>query len=597
MRHFVLNSIEQTIQLTKELLSQYIGEDEWLIFETDLPPEQWSAFFYSLRPITEKSKQSTLLLNEANISPQDILTNWGEASFKYLLLRWTPLRSTHSSENSWLGTDQESDFVIENMERLRQYQSALLGHKVTLIPEVSIDFIETEYGPLLAKISNLDIPFIALHSSFKPNLLTLRKLQDVWEHLTLVERPQRPILFLKNQKWGEVWNAASLNPFAGPEEIHIDTSNSCTHSCVFCPLYSSIAINEEMSKAGGNLSAELKKMMSMKLSMPNFESILSSSSPRLKMVQLGGKGDPLLNPHFYDFVTQLRKRNIMVETLSNLEYPDDKQLEFLTSIGGAGWHDLHIVVNLSAATPETYVHTRPKQKPETFAKVIHNVEKLTKMKKQHGRGVSVTLMCVLCTENYHEAVKYVELAASLNVEQVWLKPVEIHRQSLDFLSPKDSQLEECKQNMVRALDRANELGIRLMEAEVIESYRATYPVPQLRSIQASNQTVHTGNVHSDYKSDLYSKIPCRIGYTYSRIEVSGIVKPCCVSRHSVGDLNNNSFEKIWNGASMLTFRNKLGRIRQEKFHQKDPQWAFCQHCSHTTANKMFFELETQVDFE
>ena len=87
-----------------------------------------------------------------------------------------------------------------------------------------------------------------------------------------------------------------------------------------------------------------------------------------------------------------------------------------------------------------------------------------------------------------------------------------------------------------------------------------------------------------FSTKLYEQIPCTIGYVYMRVEVDGTVRPCCIARVHTGDLTESSMEEVWHGARQNAFRNKLSRIHKDHFHKKDPDWAFCQQCSHKQAN-------------
>ena len=93
-----------------------------------------------------------------------------------------------------------------------------------------------------------------------------------------------------------------------------------------------------------------------------------------------------------------------------------------------------------------------------------------------------------------------------------------------------------------------------------------------------------------YSENLYTKIPCTIGYVYMRVEVDGKVKPCCISRVSTGNITKSSVNEIWHGKRQQAFREKLEKINVDHFHQHDPEWAFCQQCSHSSFNRENAEI-------
>lgn len=95
-----------------------------------------------------------------------------------------------------------------------------------------------------------------------------------------------------------------------------------------------------------------------------------------------------------------------------------------------------------------------------------------------------------------------------------------------------------------------------------------------------------GNVPTDY----YSQNPCLIGYSYLRFNVSGSIVPCCIAKHTIGHAYKQDWRDVWHSGSYENFRRKMSKIHLEKFHLTDPEWAFCQQCSHLTSNREKNEL-------
>lgn len=93
--------------------------------------------------------------------------------------------------------------------------------------------------------------------------------------------------------------------------------------------------------------------------------------------------------------------------------------------------------------------------------------------------------------------------------------------------------------------------------------------------------VINGNVPTDY----YSANPCLIGYSYLRFEVSGEIAPCCIAKHTIGSAYKQDWREVWHSGAYENFRKKMARIHVDRFHQSDPEWTFCQQCSHLSLNK------------
>ena len=79
----------------------------------------------------------------------------------------------------------------------------------------------------------------------------------------------------------------------------------------------------------------------------------------------------------------------------------------------------------------------------------------------------------------------------------------------------------------------------------------------------SQQTAPQGGVH--YEEALVDKVPCTVGWTYSRVRVSGHVIPCCKGHeHPLGSLHEQSFPQIWFGPTLDEFRRHA--VAEKKSH-------------------------------
>ncbi len=86
-------------------------------------------------------------------------------------------------------------------------------------------------------------------------------------------------------------------------------------------------------------------------------------------------------------------------------------------------------------------------------------------------------------------------------------------------------------------------------------------------------------------SEVYKNIPCTVGFAYIRFEVDGNVRPCCIAKHPIGSLSEQTdWRNIWRSAAYQSFRAKMSRIHIDKFHLTEPEFLFCQQCSHLLMN-------------
>lgn len=85
--------------------------------------------------------------------------------------------------------------------------------------------------------------------------------------------------------------------------------------------------------------------------------------------------------------------------------------------------------------------------------------------------------------------------------------------------------------------------------------------------------------------DFYQQNPCTAPYHYTRLEVSGEVRGCCIQKHHLGTTDKKTWSEIWHGQTFEAFRAKMKTIHETHFHLKDPEWGFCQQCSHRHLNE------------
>lgn len=99
-----------------------------------------------------------------------------------------------------------------------------------------------------------------------------------------------------------------------------------------------------------------------------------------------------------------------------------------------------------------------------------------------------------------------------------------------------------------------------------------------------NEKVSLNVLNGDIPADYYSENPCLIGFSYVRFEVSGNIAPCCVAKHTIGNAYEHDWRDVWHSGSYENFRRKMARIHVDRFHLNDPEWTFCQQCSHLNVN-------------
>ncbi len=72
-----------------------------------------------------------------------------------------------------------------------------------------------------------------------------------------------------------------------------------------------------------------------------------------------------------------------------------------------------------------------------------------------------------------------------------------------------------------------------------------------------------------------------------RIEVDGLVYPCCGCYEPLGSIHEKEFHEIWNGEAYHNFRKKALQINKRK---KPVNGCDCNSCAHHTANLRTYKM-------
>jgi MoaA/NifB/PqqE/SkfB family radical SAM enzyme len=348
-------------------------------------------------------------------------------------------------------------------------------------------------------------------------------------------------------------------------------------------------------------------------------------------MNLGGAGEPSSHPNFFEFLEELRLRNINLNIFSHFAYMTPERLLELHHLGNDKPFGLHFIVNISAATANTYAKIRPNQSGEIFKKIISHLKLATTMRLAAGKGIYFTYMSVTNSLNYHEIPLMVYKALETGAHELWIKPIEAHGEevkefliSAEKLIPylvslklglyfSDVMQVKLKHRHVMELT-INKYGTKLEEHFKQKNFmlyikEALLQFPELalgyvnidprRKNSNADQDVYLHRFEPDefsqdniqnagFSLKLYDQVPCNIGYEYIRFGVNGEVWPCCISKYPLSQNGNDGILNNWHNSKLQSFRKITENFPTEKLHRNDGDWSFCQQCTHTEINNDFF---------
>jgi radical SAM protein with 4Fe4S-binding SPASM domain len=320
-----------------------------------------------------------------------------------------------------------------------------------------------------------------------------------------------PKKLIDKLKMAIFWRAYVWFKIAGkapyPKTIIIDPVNFCMLKCPLCPT------------GTGKLECE-KAMMKFEL----FKKIVDQI-PTLKHISLFNWGEPFLNSEIFKMINYANKKNILVSVHSNFNLKKDAS--FFKKIIQNPPDNLEI--SLDGASGKSYEKYR---QGGNFDLVLGNLRKLAdEKKKAKSKKPRIIWKFIVNKYNEHEIGKARKKAKDLGIEFA-LETIEA-----GDLHPGIKFEGSVKQRIAKWLPQKKRY--------VRSYYKGKYELPLF-------------------------KRKCDQIFTTLAVGPDGKVFPCCFvvrDRDAFGDLNKESFEKIWNNEKFSYARNLFAK-RKLKDGQK-----------------------------
>jgi radical SAM protein with 4Fe4S-binding SPASM domain len=199
-----------------------------------------------------------------------------------------------------------------------------------------------------------------------------------------------------------------------------------------------------------------------------------------------------------------------------------------------------ITISIDGAKRETYEKIR---RGADFDRLILNIKRINFFKRGYRiERPKLRFHFVAMRENIEELPLLIELAHSLNVEEVSVAYVgvyfkELEEQSLYFYKELSDRI------MVSSKEKGEAVGIKVT-------------LPPL---------------FKDGRGGERGRSVCKWPWGYMVVSVDGMVHPCCASSMEMGDLRKDDFRMIWNNERYQELRRKVNTDRPP------PE---CKRCGH-----------------
>ncbi|MBK6610080.1 MAG: SPASM domain-containing protein [Sphingobacteriales bacterium] len=249
------------------------------------------------------------------------------------------------------------------------------------------------------------------------------------------------------------------------------------------------------------------------LSTDFFSKTISELHPSLLYLYFYFQGEPYLNPNFLDMVAHAAKHKIYTVTSTNAHYLTDNNARRTVEAGLD-----RLIISVDGTTQATYEAYRVGGQ---LSKVIDGAKNMVKWKKQlKSKTPHLVFQFLVVRPNQHQINELYTLAREIGIDEVKLKTAQVY----DY-------------------QNGNPL------IPTIDIYA--------RYAQKPNGTWQIKNSMLNQCWKLWHS--CVITW-------DGRIVPCCFDKdaqHQLGDLKQQSFTQIWQGAAYQNFRKAILKSRSE----------------------------------
>lgn len=274
-----------------------------------------------------------------------------------------------------------------------------------------------------------------------------------------------------------------------PVDLFMQVVSACNLDCYMCSEHN----RPEAWRRGRGATALPQEL---------FGRIEREMFPYARRLVIGVGGEPMISPHFFDYVRRAHAAGLAVHVMTNgSRINTDEAAGTLASCLSS------MEISVDGATKETYERIRIGAKWENL---VRNLERLDRHRKARpaGQRPHLTLCYVLMKSNVHEFPAFVEFAHRIGADRAsgWhVIPVteEGRRESLQDERARSNEI------LAQAVARGRELGIEVdvpapfpLEGEIGEAPEATAPesvVVALGGLPA--EPMGSGGLLSDHPSD------------------------------------------------------------------------------------------------
>lgn len=313
-----------------------------------------------------------------------------------------------------------------------------------------------------------------------------------------------------------------------PIDTQFCLTSKCNLSCVICWR------NADWFSETDLVSSSLERTMS------RFKKLFPLLNT-LQRLNLTGSGEPILDPALFNILEITKNYKMLRVELNTNGLLLSKDIgEKLIDLN-LGYIDFHI----DSPEENTYLYL---MRGGNFKEVLKNLDNLVKLRAiKQTKTPTIGIVMVVVKDNIKQIKDMVSLASNIGVDLIKVQYAQIYRKEIIDWSIFYHQ-KRLKEELKYAKEKANKLGLIFYDG-------------------ISNSLIKK---RFEFLTNFFKKeIYCNYPWNSCTILNNGNVHPCCMTGPKIGNLDNEDFDKIWNG-------EKVKKIRTLFLERKIPEK--CKSC-------------------
>lgn len=297
-----------------------------------------------------------------------------------------------------------------------------------------------------------------------------------------------------------------------PINLEINLTNICNHNCIWCT-YGYLHTNRDTlnSDVVFKLLEDAKKM-------------------DIKSITWTGGGEPTVHKDFFKFIELASKYNIRQGLNTNGACLNNEMIDFIAK------NFSYVRFSVDAGTKETLSKCH-RTSENDFEKICKNIKLMTEAKKKYNSNVVIGYSFLIDKANFKDIVESTKLAKELGVDYIQIKPIVNYTGSNEQFSEKSEIWKEL------------DLKFEEIKALETENFKVRILNHKFDNIKLQNE---------NYGRKYHKCVGCNV---LASVGANGSVDLCCaykgIDKWSLGNINEESFEKIWYGNKRKKVKEKI----------------------------------------